>query len=430
MEFAAGTKTERTCEVVLTELLDDRYCCTGNEKEHRNADYVGCTQQIEVSPRQTVGSRMRIFVVGTRGFPHVQGGIEAHCEHLYPLLAARGVDITVFTRSPYIARNARRSSWRGVKFVHVWAPRNKYLETVVHTFFCIIISRMKLADCLHIHAIGPALFAPLARILGLRVILTHHGPDYKRDKWGACAALVLRLGESLGLRCAHHTIVVSQAVTRMVKEKYPNKRITFIPNGVGQPIAVSGTSVLHKFHLAPQQYILAVGRFVPEKGLHDLIAAYRKDRAVLPKLVIVGGANHETAYSRSLRRSAQQVKGIVLTGTMKRRTLCELYVHCRLFVLPSHYEGLPITLLEAISYGAPVLVSDIEAHRELQLPSYRYFAVGNRERLARKMVELCSAHVERDELAAAKHRITETYDWNRIATMTRSLYSEYCSTYT
>ena len=368
---------------------------------------------------------MRVFVVGTRGFPHVPGGIEAHCEHLYPLLAERGVNVTVFTRSPYFARNERRDTWRGVRFMHVWAPRNKYLETLVHTFICVIVSRMKSADCLHIHAIGPALFAPLARILGLRVVLTHHGPDYERDKWGTCAAFVLRLGESLGLRFAHHVIVVSQAITRMVREKYPNKRIVFIPNGVGQPVAVSGTSVLHEIHLKPQQYILAVARFVPEKGLHDLIAAYREVRADLPRLVIVGGANRETVYSRSLRKTAMKIEGIVLTGTMKRHRLCELYAHSRLFILPSHYEGLPITLLEAISHGTPVLVSDIAANRELQLPSYRYFSVGNIKMLAQKMTELCNARVSRDELAATKQRITETFNWSRIATATHAVYEEH-----
>jgi len=369
---------------------------------------------------------MRIFVVGTRGFPNVQGGIEAHCEHLYPRLVERGLDITVFTRSPYIAKNERRDTWRGVKFVHVWAPRNKYLETLVHTFICIILSRLKSADCLHVHAIGPALFVPLARILGLRVVLTHHGPDYERDKWGTCATLVLRLGESLGLRCSHHVVVISQAVTQMVKKRYPNKRIVFMPNGVGQPVATSGTSVLQEFHLEPQQYILTVARFVPEKGLHDLIAAYKQVRTALPQLVIVGGANHETAYSRSLRRTAQDVEGIVLTGTLRRCKLCELYVHSRLFVLPSHYEGLPIALLEAISYGAPVLVSDIEANRELLLPSYRYFSTGNREILARKMIELCNTSVQRSELMATKQRITETYNWDRIATATCTVYKELC----
>lgn len=369
---------------------------------------------------------MRIFVVGTRGFPNVQGGIEAHCEHLYPLLVERGVDVTVFTRSPYIAKNERRDTWRGVKFVHVWAPRNKYLETLVHTFICVIISRMKLADCLHVHAIGPALFVPLARILGLRVVLTHHGPDYERDKWGTCARLVLRLGESLGLRCSHHVVVVSQAVTHMAKKRYPNKRIAFVPNGVTQPVVVSGTSVLREFHLEPQQYILAVARFVPEKGLHDLIAAYKQVRADLPQLVIVGGANHETAYSRALRRTAKAVEGIVLTGALRRSKLSELYIHSRLFVLPSHYEGLPITLLEAISYSTPVLVSDIEANQEVLLPSYCYFSVGNREVLARKMVKSCTAHVPRSELAAVKQRITETYNWDRIATTTCTVYKELC----
>jgi glycosyltransferase involved in cell wall biosynthesis len=216
----------------------------------------------------------------------------------------------------------------------------------------------------------------------------------------------------------------------MVKKRYPNKRIVYIPNGVARPVPTLGTSVLQEFHLTPQQYILAVARFVPEKGLHDLIAAFEKVRADLPRLVIVGSANHETAYSRLLRKTAKNIQGVMLTGTVRRCKLYDLYAYTRLFVLPSHYEGLPIALLEAISCGAPVLASDIEANRELMLPSYRYFATGNREMLAQKMVELCNTHVPPSERTATQQRITETYSWDRIATAICAVYRELCAVHT
>jgi glycosyltransferase involved in cell wall biosynthesis len=213
----------------------------------------------------------------------------------------------------------------------------------------------------------------------------------------------------------------------MVKKRFPNKRIVFIPNGVAEPRTAPETSVLQEFDLEPQQYILTAARFVPEKGLHDLVAAYRQATGSLPKLVIAGGANYETAYSRSLRSAAEDVESILLTGALKRNKLCELYMHSRLFVLPSHYEGLPITLLEAISHGAPVLVSDIDAHQELDLPSYCYFPVGNSQMLAEKMVELCRTPVSRRERMVVQQRIMEAYNWDRIARAVGNIYEKLCS---
>lgn len=367
---------------------------------------------------------MKVFVLGTRGFPNVQGGIETHCEHLCPRLVQHGCDIRVFTRSSYISRKQRSKQWRRVKFIHLWAPRNKYLEALVHTFLGIIISRAKSADCVHVHAIGPSVCIPLARMLGLRVVMTHHGPDYNRAKWGPFAKFVLRLGESLGLRYAHRVIVVSRSVLESLRLTYERKRLVFIPNGVEQLASSTGNTLLQKFDLTPQQYILAVGRFVPEKGLHDLIEAYSRMRTNATKLVIVGGPVHESAYSRLLRKTAETTNGVVLTGVLNRKQLSELYAHTRLFVLPSYYEGLPISLLEAISYGAPVLVSDIAPHREIPLPDYRYFPAGSIEILTQKIATLCRTPKPQREIEDAKNTILKTYNWDRIACATKNVYRD------
>lgn len=367
---------------------------------------------------------MKVFVLGTRGFPNVQGGIEAHCEHLYPRLAQHGCDIRVFTRSAYISRKQRSRHWRCVKFIHLWAPRNKYLEALVHTFLGVIISRAKSADCVHVHGIGPSLCIPLARVLGLRVVMTHHGPDYNRAKWGTFAKFILRLGESFGLRYAHRVIVVSRSILESLPLIYEKKRLVFIPNGVEQSVSSRKSTLLQKFGLAAQQYILAVARFVPEKGLHDLIEAYSRMRTDTTKLVIVGGPVHESAYSRSLRKTAETTNGVVLTGVLNRKQLPELYANTRLFVLPSYYEGLPISLLEAISYGAPVLVSDIAPHREIPLPGHRYFPAGNTQILVQKIAALCRTPKPHRETEDAKNMILETYNWDRIARATINVYSD------
>lgn len=124
---------------------------------------------------------MKVAVVGTRGFPNVQGGIETHCRELYPRLTAMGADVTVIRRKPYINDSNRIAEFEGVRFKDIYAPRNKYLETIVHTFFAIIYVRSLKPDILHIHAMGPSLLVPLGRLLGMKIVMTHHGADYNRD---------------------------------------------------------------------------------------------------------------------------------------------------------------------------------------------------------------------------------------------------------
>ena len=136
---------------------------------------------------------MKIVVTGTRGIPGIQGGVETHCQELYPRIAAMGHDVTVIRRTPYVSDCNKEYS--GVRLVDVYAPRKKSFEAIVHTFLAIIKARRMNADILHIHAIGPAIMVPFARMLGLKVVMTNHGPDYDRQKWGRMAKAILKTGE-------------------------------------------------------------------------------------------------------------------------------------------------------------------------------------------------------------------------------------------
>ena len=152
---------------------------------------------------------MKIVVTGTRGIPDIQGGVETHCEQLYPRIAAMGHDVTVIRRTPYVTPENIRDEYRGVRLADVFAPRRKSVEAIVHTFLAVLKARSLRPDVLHIHAIGPSLMVPFARLLGMRVVTTNHGPDYDRQKWGVLAKTALRLGERFGTRFSNKVIVIS-----------------------------------------------------------------------------------------------------------------------------------------------------------------------------------------------------------------------------
>ena len=360
----------------------------------------------------------KIAVTGTRGIPDILGGVETVCEELYPRIAAHGYDVTLIRRASYV--HDRLSEYKGVKLIDLKAPKRKSFEAIVHTLRAVLTARFRLkAGILHIHAIGPALVTPLARLLGLKVVFTHHGPDYDRDKWNRTAKFMLRLGERMGVRYAHEVIVISPVIDAHIRKKYNRQDASLIYNGVPQPNVITGTHHLDSLGLMPQQYIFAMGRFVPEKNFHQLINAFSalsdKRRC---RLVIAGDADFEDAYSRDLKNLARR-NDVVLTGFIKGEKLHALLSHARAFVLPSSHEGMPVALLEAMSYNLPLLVSDIPAHLALGLPNDAYFRIAHEEMLSAKLSQLL------DEIPARPTYALEPYHWDHIAEQTIKVYSKF-----
>jgi glycosyltransferase involved in cell wall biosynthesis len=377
---------------------------------------------------------LRIAVLGTRGFPKVQGGVEKHCEELYPRLADGGCEVTVFTRKSYV--NPKIHKYKGVNLISISCPKNKYFEAFLHTFVGVIAIRKFSPDILHIHAIGPSLFIPLARLLGLKVVMTHHGPDYKRKKWGKLAKFVLKLGERLGCKWANCIITISGTVSDHVRNEY-ERDVTIIPNGVTIPEILQSDNSLKKYGLDKGKYLLSVGRFVPEKGFHDLIDSfnqlltYNSESQYLNnqspaqdwKLVIVGDSAHEDKYSLRLKKKAYRTKNIIMTGFLTGEPLHELYSHAGLFVLPSYYEGLPIVLLEAMSYGLSCIASDIPANRDVELlAGDRFFKAGDINGLAKKINEFAVKPLSEEEKETQLNGINEKYNWDKIAQKTLKVY--------
>ena len=370
---------------------------------------------------------MKVIVLGTRGFPDVQGGIESHCQNLYPWLVRGGCDVTVLARKSYMRKDL--PNYLGVKLIPLSCPKSKYFEAFLHTFYGVCVAKKMGCDILHVHAIGPSLLIPFARFLGLRVVMTHHGPDYQREKWGKGAKRVLRLGEKWGCRRANAIICVSRFIAEDIEAKY-KKLGLFIPNGVNIPGIATNGDALREYGLSEKKYILAVGRFSPEKGFHELILSFKslQDRDSRfsgqgYKLVIVGRADHPTEYSAGLEKMADGQKGIVLTGFLSGKPLQELYRHAGLFVLPSHYEGLPIVLLEAMSHGLSCIASDIPAHRNLNLlDEDRLFRAGDTSALSRKIEQFIERPLTDGQKRSQIARLAEEFSWEKAAGQTLKVY--------
>lgn len=361
---------------------------------------------------------MRIAVVGGRGIPDVHGGVERHCEELYPRIAAQGYDVTVYARPGYADGT---DSYRGVSVKVVSAPRGRGLEAFGHTLNAMRDAAREGCDILHVHSIGPSAAIPFAHALGLKhVVATVHAPDYEQRKWGALARMYLRTGERFAVTKSSAVICVSKWYAERLAERYGRTPIV-IPNGPGLVgLAPRANSpYLDSLGVERQRYLLFVGRLVPDKRVEDLLAAAR----VLgdePLVVVAGDTSDSDAYAHSLRSAAG--KKVLLPGYVYGQDLADLYAGADVFVLPSGVEGLPISALEAMSFGAPVVMSSIPANVELagDGASALTYPVGDVSALARAIED---ARTRRDELRArALARLHEQYDWDVIAARTCGVY--------
>ncbi|MBZ8133280.1 glycosyltransferase family 4 protein [Afifella sp. IM 167] len=363
---------------------------------------------------------MKICVIGLRGIPGVGGGVETHCEQLLPRLRHRRSEdeFVVVARRQYVP--SQPYQFEGLQVVPLRHLHGKYLEAISSAFVGVVYAAfVARANMLHIHAIGPALFAPAARLLGLKVIVTHHSENYDHSKWNRPARFVLRMGERAAMYFADRVIVVSPSLTQKLIQNFPSKRskITFIPNGANHLAFENSdsTDVLERFDLIDRPFIVSVGRIVPEKGFHDLVAAF--DRSGWNgKLVIVGGADDDDPYWQNLKSAASSK--VVFTGYMQHADVAVLLRHASLFVLPSHNEGLSIAALEAVTAGASVLLSDIQPNVDLGLPPENYYPVGDVEALAHKLTS------DHEQYRAPAEEILARYDWEAVADATSKVYSD------
>ncbi len=357
-------------------------------------------------------SRLRIAMLGTRGLPATYGGVEHHVEQVGSRLVERGHEVTVYSESRY-AGELRLTEHLGMRVVTLPTVPVRSLEAISHSAMATTRGLVHSPDVVHYHAVGPGLAAPLARF-GSRsaIVQTVHGLDAERSKWGGGARRVLNLATWMSARVPDTTVTVSRALADHYARHY-DRECTYVPNGI-TPRRPRPPRLMRRHGLAGGDYVLFVGRLVPEKRPDLLIRAWRALETDL-RLVVVGGSSYTDDYVAELERLAEGDPRVVLPGYLYGAELDELFANAAAFVQPSALEGLPLTLLEAMGSGLPVVVSDIAPHREIvtaDRPGARVFAAGDADALGRALTGLLTGlDVER---AAAQERRLETvsaYDW-------------------
>ncbi len=305
---------------------------------------------------------VKIAATGLRGIPATWGGVEHHCENLYSRLAQQGYDITIYARSYYVPPGVKY--YKGLKIVRLPTLNLKYTDALLHTFFSLIHILFTNPDIVHIHGIGPSFFSWMPRLFRprMKVFFTCHGLDWQRKKWPWWASKLIYLGQLCAILFAQHRIVVSRELKQYFASVH--KVDTFyIPNGI-TPIPPREPNLIKQWGLSAQSYFLCVGRLVPEKRMEDVIKAYLlKPREY--SLVIVGDNAAAGQYLNDLLKLAKNSPSVIFTGYQFGAVLEELFSNARAFVTASELEGLPITLLEALSYGTMCVTSDIGPHMEL-----------------------------------------------------------------
>jgi glycosyltransferase involved in cell wall biosynthesis len=369
---------------------------------------------------------MRIAMIGQKGIPALHGGVERAVEELAATLVERGHEVTVFNKRQ--RRGEPVTTHRGIRLVPVSATGGKYSGNLTQSLSSTLHCLGSRYDIVHFHAMGPSLWAPLARYGGSAgVVATIQGRDDQRAKWGLAAKTSLRSAAWMSAHVPHEVIVVSTQLGSAYADEF-DRSTHHIPNGV-TPVAVeSGASdVLERFGLAGEQYILNVGRLVPEKAMDQAINAFRLVDTDT-RLVIVGGSSHTTAYAEQLAELAAGDERVILTGPVYGDDSRALFASATAYIMPSLLEGLPLALLEASSCGMPLIVSDIEPHLEVvggDALGRRVFVTGDVEDMARAIRQtLDELPSSAGECRAFQERVTQEYSWERITSLTEAVYRQ------
>lgn len=374
---------------------------------------------------------MKIVFIGQKGIPAIAGGVERHVEELATRLALdTKCDVVVYTRPWYTARRLKRC--QGVRLVSLPSIRTKHLDAITHTLFTLLHAAVvERPDIIHIHAVGPALFTWLARVLAPRakVIVTFHCIDRQHQKWGKFAKMMLWLGEWMAVKCAHEVIAVSKNLQQYIFEVYGRKS-TYIPNGIAETTPQPASIITEQFDLKTNEYIVMVARLVRHKGAHYLINAF-KELATEKKLVIVGDTSFTNDYALELKTLASSDPRILFTGVQTGKALAELYSNAYCVVLPSESEGLPFVILEAQAFGKAVIASDIPGNLEVMGENGISFPRGDVDALREALRAVLDSPEYVEALGKqARTTVLAKYHWNDIVSKTQELYHDLITCYT
>ena len=371
--------------------------------------------------------KMKIVMFGHKRIPSREGGVEIVVEELSTRMAALGHEVVCYSRRGHHVSGAEFdgnsfSEYKGVKIRTVWTLDKKGLAAVTSSFFGAVCAAFSKADVVHIHAEGPAFMCWLPKLFRKRIVVTVHGLDWQRAKWKkGFGAKYIHMGEKMAVRFADEIIVLSRNVQEYFRDTY-NRETKWIPNGVARPVPVTAEQIDADFGLKKEEYFLFLGRLVPEKGIHYLIKAFRQVKTD-KKLVIAGGASDTDTYVQELKDLARGDSRILFTGFVQGKLLEELYSNAYVYVLPSDVEGMPLSLLEAMSYGNCCLTSDIPECADVVQDQGVVFRHSDVQDLKEKLQDLCDNASEANVLREqAADFICEKYNWDAVVDQTLQLY--------
>ena len=375
---------------------------------------------------------MKIAMIGQKGIPSQFGGVETHVAELSTRLVRAGHEVTAYGRSWYCDRGTTR--YNGIEVKILPSLHTKHLDAISHTFLATLHACLFLRpDVIHFHGVGPSLLAWLPKFLqpSAVVITTFHCLDREHEKWNGLAKFCLKLGERASLRFGDTTIVTSKVLRDYVHQVYGDQA-EYIPNGITPRRVTTDSAVLESFGLRSHHYVAMVARLVRHKGAHTLIQAWQLARTTQPqlfkdlKLAIVGGSAFTDGYVKELKQLALNDSSIVFTGFQRGETLSTLFSGSRFMVHPSVAEGLPIAVLEAMSYGKAVLAADIPENMEVVGEHGVSFKAGDVTDLSAKLIELAVDPMMAASIGHAARELVETqYHWDDIGRATLEVYDKH-----
>lgn len=367
-----------------------------------------------------------ITMFGHKHIPSREGGVEVVVEELSTRMAAKGYSVTCFNRSGHHVSGAefdaeKRKEYKGVKLKNVFTIHCRGLAAMTSSVSASLKAAFGKFDIVHIHAEGPAFMCWLPKLMGKKVIVTIHGLDHRRAKWGKFASTYILLGEKNAVKYADEIIVLSETVQQYFRDIY-GRETRFIPNGVNQASLRTATLITEKWGLLKDNYILYLGRLVPEKGEKYLIEAFRQVKTD-KKLVIAGGSSDTQEFLNELKEMAKGDDRIIFTGFVQGRSKHELYSNSYIYTLPSDLEGMPLSLLEGMSYGNCCLTSDISECLEVVEDKAVSFHKGDVADLRDKLQMLCdNPDLVKTYKKEASSFINNKYNWDDVTNKTLELY--------
>lgn len=367
---------------------------------------------------------MKIAMLGHKRIPSREGGVEIVVEELSTRLVQKGHTVDVYNRkgnnvSDKNIKTKKIKEYKGVNIKTVFTINKKGLDALIYSFFASIRVLFGKYDCIHYHAEGSCAMLWIPHLFGKRTVVTIHGLDWQRSKWGGFATKYIKFGEKMAAKYADEIIVLSKGVQEYFKKTY-NRETNFIENGVNKPIIKEPDIIKEKYNLKKDDYILYLARIVPEKRLDLLIDAFKKINTS-KKLVIAGGASHTNDFYNEIKQKASEDSRIIMTGFVQGEELQELFSNTYLYCLPSDVEGMPISLLEAMSYGKNCLVSDIEENTQVCGKYGMTFRKSNLNDLVKKL-NLCLDGLNRKNEQEISDYILEKYNWDEVVSKTEKLY--------